>query len=152
LFGAEPAGHAAEVRNVPRDLSGDTQADAAAAHFGKTDGVPGSAGVVAHLEFPAANLFVGPTQVAIELHRIHRQVEVGVKQQRCLAHERRWYRPVTALLSRAKSKLLLALACRVLLVTIRPWTEIVTVHNPQSASAFDNLKAPRYLGSYLPNL
>ena len=79
LLGTREAGQAAKIRDVARELGGDTQTDAAAAHFRKAHRVARSAGSVRHAELATANALLGPALVAVELDRVPGEVQVAVE-------------------------------------------------------------------------
>ena len=81
LLLAGPPIHAAEIRDVAGQLSGHAKAHPAPAHLRETDRVPRPVGHVVHVQLPPANPLLGPAQIAVELQRVHRQVQMDVEDK-----------------------------------------------------------------------
>src|ERR1041384_6636431 len=75
-----------KVRREPPDLRRNAQPNVAAAHFWKADRRIAAVHFVLHVLFPAANLFLRPTQIAVPFQGVHAEIEVHVKNEGGLGH------------------------------------------------------------------
>jgi len=82
LFRGAPSWEAVELGRVARDLSGDDDADPPLAQFWETHRISTAVReAVGGAEFGTSDIFEGPALVAVELHGVHGNVEVGVKNE-----------------------------------------------------------------------
>lgn len=76
-----PALELAARRDIPRDLRGDAQPDAAAPHLRERHRALTAVGLIGESRFAATNFFDGASEIAIPFDRVHRQVEVCIHYQ-----------------------------------------------------------------------
>ena len=100
LLGRAPAGERVVGGYEAGDLRGDDQADLATPEIRKRDDGVAPVGLVAEAAGPLTlvDLRGGDSQVAVPLHRVHRQIEVGVNREhgRWSPLHRRWSAPASA--------------------------------------------------------
>ena len=83
-----PAGEGMRRFYIAGDLSCHAETNAAPAHFWKANGAAAAIRFVAQVFFAISNFCKRPCVIAIPLDCVHGQVEVGVKDEPGLFHER----------------------------------------------------------------